>query len=226
MAVEERLEDVSSRIARTLRAHRRARELSIGELAKRAGLSKTLISRLEAGAGNPSVETLWRLANALDVPLGMLIENDEPPRTRLIEPDEGPIVVSEGGFLGRLILAEGRDHRTEVYELRIAPDVDYRSEAHAPGTEELVVCVSGSVEVGPDGQEVVLSPGGALWFPADLPHRYRAEHESRALLVMSYPPTAVRQPAGPAGRDESGPWAAGRRDELSVHPPASPTTSK
>jgi transcriptional regulator with XRE-family HTH domain len=197
VAVEERLEDVAGRIARTLRAHRRARELSIGELAKRAGLSKTLISRLETGAGNPSVETLWRLANALDVPLGMLIESDEPPRTRLIEPDEGPIVVSEGGFLGRLILAEGRDHRTEVYELRIAPGVDYRSEPHPPGTEELVVCVSGSVEVGPEAQELVLSPGGALWFPADLPHRYRAEQESRALLVMSYPPTAaVRQPGG------------------------------
>jgi XRE family transcriptional regulator, regulator of sulfur utilization len=60
-----------------------------------------------------------------------------------------------------------------------------------------VVCVSGSVEVGPEAQELVLSPGGALWFPADLPHRYRAEQESRALLVMSYPPTAaVRQPGG------------------------------
>jgi XRE family transcriptional regulator, regulator of sulfur utilization len=192
MAAPPSLEDVATRIARTLRAHRRARALSIGELAKRAGLSKTLVSRLEAGNGNPSVETLWRLANALDVPLGMLIESEEPPRTRMIGADEGPIVVSDGGFLGRLILAEGRDHRTEVYELRIAAGVDYRSDAHAPGTEELIVCVEGAVEVGPVGQEVTLAPGESLWFPADLPHRYRADGESRALNVMSYPPTAAR----------------------------------
>jgi transcriptional regulator with XRE-family HTH domain len=193
MAVAPSLEDLSSGIARTLRAHRRARELSIGELAKRAGISKTLISRLEAGVGNPSVETLWRLAGALDVPLGMLIESEEPPPTRLIGADDGPMVISEGGFLGRLILAEGRDHRTEVYELRVGRGVDYMTEPHAPGTEELVICVSGSLEVGPKGEEVNLSPGEALWFPADLPHRYRADQESRAILVMSYPPTGVRR---------------------------------
>jgi transcriptional regulator with XRE-family HTH domain len=187
------LNDISSSIARAVRTHRRARELSIGELAKRAGLSKTLVSRLEAGVGNPSVETLWRLADALDVPLGMLIEGDEPPPTRLIGADEGPLVVSQGGFLGRLILSEGRDHRTEVYELRIGRGVDYPSDPHAPGTAELVVCTEGAVEVGPEGQLVVLSPGEALWFPADLPHRYRAEQESRALLVMSYPPTPARR---------------------------------
>jgi len=187
------LDAIASSIARTLRTHRRARELSIGELAKRAGLSKTLVSRLEAGVGNPSVETLWRLADALDVSLGMLIESDEPPPTRLIEADEGPLVVSEGGFLGRLILAEGRDHRTEVYELQIGQGVDYSSEPHAPGTAELVVCTEGALEVGPEGQLVILSPGEALWFPADLPHRYRADEQSRALLVMSYPPTPARR---------------------------------
>jgi transcriptional regulator with XRE-family HTH domain len=193
MAAAQSIEDLSGAIARALRAHRRARGLSIGELARRAGVSKTLISRLEAGLGNPSVETLWRLAGALDVPLGMLIESEEPPPTRLIDADEGQMVVSEGGFLGRLILAEGRDHRTEVYELRIGPGVDYEAEPHALDTAELVICVSGSLEVGPKGTEVHLSPGAALWFPADLPHRYRAEQESRAILVMSYAATGVRR---------------------------------
>jgi len=187
MATAPSLEDLPIRIARTLRAHRRLHDLSMGELAKRAGVSKTLLSRLEAGTGNPSVETLWRLANALDIPLGLLIDSGEPPATRFIEASEGPVVVSQGGFLGRLILGEGRDHRTEVYELHVGAGVDYPTDAHAAGTEELVVCTHGAVEVGPQGQEVELSPGDALWFPADLPHRYRAQQDSKALLVMSYP---------------------------------------
>lgn len=86
-----------------------------------------------------------------------------------------------------MILAEGRTHRTEVLEAELAPGADYRAPPHAPGTEELVICVSGTLAVGPAGDEHVLEPGDALRFPADAGHRYASSEDATMLVLMSYP---------------------------------------
>ena len=62
--------DLNRRLGRTLRAHRLAHGSSLTELAKAFGLSKTILGRIEAGEGNPSIETLWRISQALALPLG------------------------------------------------------------------------------------------------------------------------------------------------------------
>ena len=65
-------------IAAALRRERDRAGLSLSELAKRAGIAKSTLSQLESGAGNPSVETLWALSVALDVPFARLIEPARP----------------------------------------------------------------------------------------------------------------------------------------------------
>jgi transcriptional regulator with XRE-family HTH domain len=180
---------ISSELARSVRAHREARGMSLGALARAAGLAKTSLSTVEAGLSNPSLETLWRLAEALGVSLGTLLGEADPPRTLIVRSGEGTPFESPSGMAGRMILAEGRNHRTEVLDASVAAGADYRSAPHAPGTKELFVCTNGTVELGPVGQEVVLAAGDALWFPADLPHRYASETGAHGLVVMSYAPT-------------------------------------
>jgi len=182
---------ISTALARSLRAHREARRLSLGELATQSGVSKTTLSKIETGLANPSVETLWRIAEALGLPLGTLLGEAEPPRSRVIRADEGAWVESQSGLLGRLIITEGRNHRTEVFEIMLDPGADYYADPHSPGTEELLLCTEGVIQVGPVGQETDLAAGDAFWFPADLPHRYRSVLGARGVLVMSYSPTPV-----------------------------------
>lgn len=182
------LDTVTVRVARAIRAHRQTRGLSVTALADAANISKTSLGKIESGLGNPSLETLWRVASALDVPLGALIDTDEPPETRVIRAHEGSEIVSESGVRSRLILAEGRNHRTEVFQMELPAGADYRSEPHPAGTEELVICGEGRSLVGPEMQEVELALNDALWFPADLPHRYRGLDDARLLIIMSHPP--------------------------------------
>lgn len=191
---------LTERLARSLRSHRLGRGLSLGELARRSGLSKTSLSNLEAGAANPSLETLWRIAGALDLPLGELLGESEPPPTRLIRSHEGAAVESESGLRGRMLLAEGRTHRTEVIEALLAAGADYRARPHAPGTEELVLCMEGSLVVGPSGGEYALEEGDALRFPADVAHRYASMDGARTLVVMSYPTLPSERRGGRRGR--------------------------
>src|ERR1051325_7158723 len=64
-------------IAASLRRERRRTGLSLTEVARRAGIAKSTLSQLESGTGNPSVETLWAICVALDVPFSRLL--DPPP---------------------------------------------------------------------------------------------------------------------------------------------------
>ena len=64
-----------------LRALREAKHLSQGDIEKRTGLLRPYISRVENGYTVPSVETLEKLARALEAPLYQLFhEGEEPPK--------------------------------------------------------------------------------------------------------------------------------------------------
>jgi XRE family transcriptional regulator, regulator of sulfur utilization len=179
---------LNAHIARQVRTLRAARGWSLGTLAARAGLSKTNVAKIEAGDGNPSLETLLRLVDALEITLGALIGGDRPPGTQVVRADDAAYVRSQSGLQGRSIWSDGRNRRVETHELQMEPGVDYHSKPHPPGTEELVICLTGSLEVGPEGNEVVLHERDAARFPADLPHRYHSGDGCTALCLMSYPP--------------------------------------
>src|SRR2546430_13141992 len=64
-----------------LRDMREEKKLSQGDIEKRTGLLRCYISRVENGHTVPAIETLEKLARALDVPLYQLFyEGDEPPK--------------------------------------------------------------------------------------------------------------------------------------------------
>ena len=66
-------------IAAALRRERERLGVSLTELARRAGVAKSTLSQLEAATGNPSIETLWALAVALDVPFSRLVDPPTEP---------------------------------------------------------------------------------------------------------------------------------------------------
>jgi transcriptional regulator with XRE-family HTH domain len=177
---------LATRIGQTVRTERLALGWSLGDLGRAAGLSKTILARIERGDGNPSVETLWRVSQALRVPLGTLLTPSSRPRTRVVRARSGEPLHSESGMAAWMLHAEGREHRSEVFELDLPKGVDQRSEPHLPGTEELLFCVKGRVRAGPEGQEAELGPGDAAWFTADVSHHYVGLRDAHVLCWMIY----------------------------------------
>ncbi len=185
------LDVLADRIGRVIRAHRLAQGMSLGDLARASGLSKTILARIESGAGNPSVETLWRVSRALTLPLGALLAEDETPRVRAIPARSGDPLTADAGMAAWLVHADAREHRAEVYELAFAAGIEQRGEPHLPGTEEVIVCTGGRLLAGPVAEPVELGPGDAVWFAADVAHVYTAVADSRALCWMLYPTAAA-----------------------------------
>ena len=177
---------LSARIGRVVRGYRTAQDLSLSELGRATGLSKTILAKIERGDGNPSIETLQRVARGLSVPLGALLAEDQAPRVRRIAARSGDALDAASGMRAWLVHAEGREARSELFELDLPAGTAQVATGHLPGAEEVVVCVAGRLRVGPVGAEVELEPGDAAWFAADGAHRYEALSDARALNLVLY----------------------------------------
>src|SRR6059058_4316541 len=109
--------DPVATVAAALRRERARAGLSLTELARRAGIAKSTLSQLESGTGNPSVETLWALGVALDVPFSRLVD---PPRpaVRVIRVGEGPVMYAERSSYAATLLASCPPHaRRDIYRI-------------------------------------------------------------------------------------------------------------
>jgi len=174
-------------IAAAVRRERERANLSLGEVARRAGIAKSTLHQLEAGTGNPSVETLWALGVALNVPFGRLVDiGGGPPK--VIRAGEGPSVSSDqADYVGTLLSSCPPGARRDIYLIAIGAEAVRNADAHIPGSVENVLVMSGAVRCGPVGQTVDLGPRDFATFPGDVPHVYQSLGEETALtLIMEH----------------------------------------
>ena len=174
-------------IAAALRRERARLGVSLGELARRAGVAKSTLSQLEAGSGNPSLETLWALAVALDVPFSRLVDPQVAP-VQVVRAGEAPAVASDHApFTSTLLAACPPGARRDLHVVTGEPGAAKHAHAHIPGATEHFLVTAGRWRTGPDGEDVELGPGDYARFPGDRAHVYEAlAPGSAALLVMEY----------------------------------------
>ena len=174
-------------IAAGLRRERARTGLSLSDVARRAGVSKSTLSQLEGGAGNPSVETLWALCVALEIPFSRLLD---PPRvtTQVIRAGEGPeLSAGEADYRATLLAACPPQARRDVYRIVAEPGRPRRSDPHNPGVVEHVVLAAGRARVGVVEETVDLGPGDYVSYPGDVAHVFEAlEPGTWAVLVSEH----------------------------------------
>ena len=183
------MQPAAQALARSLKRRRLERALSLSELARRSGVSKATLSALERGIGNPSVDTVWALAQALSIPFGDLFEDAEEDVIEVRRLDDAQVVTEEEGFRGRRLLTRHRRGALELYVLDIERGTRREAAAHSPGVIEHVIVIDGTAEVGPERRARRSSQAGdCMTFAADLPHIYRAvDGGTRLLSLTDYP---------------------------------------
>jgi transcriptional regulator with XRE-family HTH domain len=176
-------------VGANLRRLRSQRELSLEKLAKASGVSRAMLGQIELGQSTPTINVLWKIARALDVPFSTLITHRSQPKTSVLTRAEAKTLSShDGAFRSRALFPFNEPRQVEFYELRLAPQSIERAEPHPPGTTENLIVTSGALEMSVGGETHSLSTGDAIVFQADMPHEYKNAGKAEVImyLVMSY----------------------------------------
>jgi transcriptional regulator with XRE-family HTH domain len=203
--------DATDRVGGQVAAYRKERHLKVSELARAVGVSPSLISQIERGQSQPSVSTLFALAEALDVPVDAFFakgadENgataDPATRARTTEPtDASP---DAGAGTRYVVRRDGRaviDIEGGVHWERLTPetlaDVEFLELVYAPGAEshpelyrhpgsEMVLVLTGRLDIFVGFERYELGVGDSIHFPSTFPHRYinPGDEEARAVTVI------------------------------------------
>jgi XRE family transcriptional regulator, regulator of sulfur utilization len=175
-----------------LAAQRQRRGLSLDELSRLAGVSKSMLSQIERNQANPTVAVVWRLSTALGVPLGELLGESRPaePLLTTVPAHATPMMTSPDGrcelrILGPIDLAG----RFEWYQLTLQPGGTLDSQPHEPGSREHLTVHSGTLEVQAGAESARVRHGETARYTVDVPHRIHNPGKTiaQALLVVLHP---------------------------------------
>ncbi len=161
-------------VGRRISRLRKERGITLSELAKIAGISKSTLSAIESGDANPTISTLWAIADALNVPFGELLPEEFKE-------------VDESGITVRLI-ERSSIPKIEVYKMILNPRSVRRANPHQKGVIEKILVVNGSMLVGSISSPKLLKAGEEMEFRADVSHIYMAMDEgATAIITIKYP---------------------------------------
>ena len=172
--------ELAQRVAENLRRKRKARGMSLDDLARASGVSRAALSQVETVKTNPTVGLLWKIAVGLGVPFADLIGEVKSGTSVLRRGDAQVLRSLDGKLESRPLTPAGASALVEIYELRLSARATHASEPHAPGTHEFVVVLSGSLRLHLDGEVHDLLAGDSVSFTADKPHSYENAGSSEA----------------------------------------------
>jgi transcriptional regulator with XRE-family HTH domain len=164
--------EMARRVGDNLRRRRKARNLSLDELAVASGVSRAALSQIETSKGNPTVGVLWKIAVGLGIPFAELIGETRGGVGVLRRVESQVLRSADGKMESRPLTPAGSAPGVEIYELRLQPRATHASEAHAPGTREILVVLMGQLKLRVDSEVYDLGQGDSVSFSADKAHAY------------------------------------------------------
>lgn len=181
--------EIGDVIAQNLRELRTERGLSLGKLAAQCDVSKVMLSQIEKGDSNPTINTLMKISKGLGVPYSLLLEQRVPEATVVrraqasVQPDNDDHYRIHGYFN----VAENRDF--ELFAGEFDPGCDHVSEGHRANSREYVYLFEGRLELVLGDETFALDAGDMVGFDSSRRHEYRnvGDCVAKVLFVNHYP---------------------------------------
>lgn len=179
--------------------------MTLDALAEATQLDKSYLSRLERALKAPSIATLLRLAAALEVPVGELLGERLAEHavhvTRKADRAPGPEADRAEPRFEALSRAGSA---IEAFVLYPAPVFSSPADAAEHPGEELVLVLSGTIEMRFADRGFILEMGDCAQFPGHLPHRIRRVGAEPASVLVAVARSRPRQPSGAAAARRDG----------------------
>jgi len=159
------------KLGEKIKFYREKRGYSLNALAQKAGIAKSTLHKLEENKTNPTINTLWAIANILEIPFGELINKDYE-----IKEDNINVLLIE------------KSDEIEVYKMTLVNFASYVSQPHFNGVTEQIYVIKGSLLAGKIQNPKFITQRENFKFKADVPHIYKAMEDEVILLVSIFYP--------------------------------------
>jgi len=182
------LEHLNTILAENLKKLREEKKLSLDKVAKLTGVSKSMLGQIERGDTNPTISTVWKIANGMKISFTALL-NQEQSDTQLIRKKEVEPIVEDNGKLSNYIYFPYEDDKKfEIYKIVMKKGAYLDAEPHMDGTFEYVTIFQGELTIRVGDEEYTLKEGDALKFRADQSHSYHnsGSGEMKASEILYY----------------------------------------
>jgi transcriptional regulator with XRE-family HTH domain len=178
---------LSGHLGKTIQRLRKAYNLSLSELAEQSGVAKSIISQIERNETNPTLATIWRLSQALDVSIErVLAAHEDDPFVDIVTRADMPLIVSEDGKVKLAIIGWIRTVEwLQWYDVTADPGGELDAEGHQRGSVECLSVSSGTLEVEVGGRVERVEAGGTVRYRSDRRHTIRnvGKETARATMV-------------------------------------------
>lgn len=181
--------EIGSVIAENLNRLRTERNLSLGQLSALCDVSKVILSQIERGEANPTINTLWKIANGLKVPYTELMRQTQQ-EMQIIKKAAIDSGHNETGDYRIFCYYESSPYRNfELFQIELDAGKSYTSIGHSEKSEEYIMVLSGTLCLEVQGNSYHLTADDSISFTASTAHTYTAcgEQMLRAVVINYYP---------------------------------------
>lgn len=181
--------NLSKVIAINVKKLRTERNLTLGQLSRISGISKAVLSDIEKGNSNPTINTILKIANGLNVPYTKLMDSIEKETTIVRKSDPA---MQTGETEAYRIYCYFRSTPVRNFELFYA-ELDAFSQnvsiGHSEKAQEYIYIIQGELALHTDAGDYVLCEGDSLVFDSSINHTYMNRQDTLlTFMVINYYP--------------------------------------
>lgn len=183
-------------IGTQIRQHRKARGLTLTELAEACEISTSFLSQVERDQANPSVATLYGIAKALNIPIASFFNNSalgnnngakaqQQPFVHLIQKDQRKVIVYPGSGIRTELLLSSLRETLQMIWIVMPPGTDSGEVPFVHEGEECGVILQGTIKTWVGDEVYILHPGDSIYHKSTIPHRSQNIGDDEVIMVVA-----------------------------------------
>ena len=160
-------------IGEKIKELRKEKGMSIADLANKSELSPSLISQIERNMVTPSIVSLWKIAQSLQVSVGYFFDEEPKDITNpVVKKNQRKRITASNNNAIYELLSPDLNRKIEFLYITIKPG-DYSTKDFVVHEgEECGIVIKGKLMVKMKDREYILEEGDSIYFDSTIPHKY------------------------------------------------------